>query len=278
MNILATLVDNRFRRTDPTNHPFQFLDLVFWGRNRRYVGFVLGEDVVVVDYKFCTSFRLKVCNILTIPHVIDVYACQKVVYDQAYIESYLRENKDNPYGVWNILRTAPKVTNSDAPFELTQFPPLLRWTDTGQRRADIDKMYDLARPGDVVFTYDRASGLARLIRDADKGMWSHCATVLSDKALGEATTSGVVRSDFHRLGAPNLDVGLYRCQQELTDEEARTVTAYAEAHIGAQGYPWRRVIRIYLQKRFGIPYRRGPSEFTPADLMYLNTLRLVCYA
>ena len=43
-------------------------------------------------------------------------------------------------------------------------------------------------------------------------------------------------------------------------------------------YNWRAVFRIFLQKKFGIPYKRKPSELTPAELIYTNKFHLIAYS
>jgi len=142
---------------------------------------------------------------------------------------------------------------------------------------DLDRVREMAKTGDIVFTYDRTSGLASLIRRFDWIMWSHCAIVGTDGALFEATTAGTVQSSFDDLRSESLDVGLYRPQKELSSDEQAMVDQFCKSHLGIP-YDWYAVIRIALNKNLGIPYRRKSMEVTGADLMYSNFLRLIAYA
>jgi uncharacterized protein YycO len=94
--------------------------------------------------------------------------------------------------------------------------------------------------------------------------------------LYESTTSGVVESDFSDLHN-NLDAALYRIP-DITQSQREKMTAWLKRQVGRTGYNWRGVIRIYLHGQWGIPYRGGPMELTPADLMYGGQFELVAYA
>jgi hypothetical protein len=197
-------------------------------------------------------------------------------YDDAYVARYFNENQDNPYGVWNYLQQL--LLNESPPEELTQLPPLNLPKSEEKQRQHIERMREQASPGDMVFTYDRTSGLARLIRKHDWGMWSHVANVDADKSLSQITLGGHEVSSFYNLASASLDVGLYRIP-ELSDDDRKKMLEFLDTMAPAiTGYNWRGVIRVFLNKRFGIPYRRRSTEVTPNEMIYQNYLRLICYA
>jgi hypothetical protein len=248
---------------------------MFTGRRKRHAGVVLGDDVLFLDTKHFTSCRIKISNLGSVPTPIHVYRRSPPPFSESYLTSYFHDNKDNPYGIWNCVVQLAMMQSP--PGELPQLPPLTYPKSAERQRRDIERMRELARPGDGIFTFDRASGISSLIRKYDWGMWSHVAMVSNDWNLTESTTSGIVKSDFFRLCEPSLDVGLYRFPFDSAEEGERAAEGH-ERRIGAAGYNWGKITRLYLKRRFGIPFRDRPNETTPNGMIYWNLLRLVCYA
>ncbi len=247
-----------------------------WGRRCRFNGLVIDGDVLVLDYKRFTSFRVKVANLPTLRAEIRCYRPLTELFDRDYRSTYFTLNQDNPYAIWNMLLA---MRSNARPRELTQFPPLYYPKDASKQRADIDNMRERSRAGDLFFTFDRQSGLARLIRAWDRGMWSHCGMVGHEGKLYEMATSGAVESDFSRLYSPSLDVGLYRVREEFSQYDPKAAIDYWKKCVAlGTGYGWYGAIRKALQKKFGIPFRRGPDDVTPADLVYGNQYTLICFA
>ena len=277
MKQLAGYLDGAIRcpRSSFLSDPRDF-DIFLWGRRYRFVGLTLGDEVVVLDYKFSYTFRISLPNILHVPYRLHHMRCLDPPYDSACIATYLSENKDNPYGLWNVIQA---VGSNPRPAELTQVPPLYYPKDANSQRQAVERMRDLAQPGDIFFTFHRQSGLSWLIRKWDRGMWSHAGMVGRDSLLHEMTTSGLMASGFSRLCGPSLDVGLYRIQLATTAEQRERVCQWLDKKATENlPYAWYKLIRIGLQLKLGIPYKRGPSEVTPGEMMRANCLKLICYA
>lgn len=279
MESLAAFLDKRFvSNFDPWKDPVcEDFDQLTAGRRTRYIGFVLDKDAVMLDWKRLASFRIRIPNLAgALPRLRLSKINREILkppYEREQMKRYLADNEDNPFGVWNALQSIMQLPKLE---HITQFPPLMY--PKSNQRAALDAMREKVEIGDAIFTYDRSSGLARLIRRWDWCMWSHTGMSGDDGSLYEATTAGTVKSSFDRLYDESLDVGLYRPRGGLTPEQKKKMIEFLDGTLGRKGYPWGRVIRIGLQKNLGIPYRRGPIERTGADLMHSNNLELICYA
>jgi hypothetical protein len=271
MNSLAAYLNRRFKVGDITQHQLRSLEWLQWGRKNRFTGLILEDEVLVLDWKHCNSYRLKVSNLANVPPPINGFGVADPPFNEDEVKAYFVENNDNPYGLWNYMRAIMSGQEVD---HLTQLPPLTYRKDTANT---IEQLHKLAQPTDVIFTYDRDSGLARLIRKSDRGMWSHCAMVSENLTLYEATTGGVVESPFSRLSADNLDVGLYRLRG-ISESGKDKVAQTMKKLVGIKKYNWYAVVRIYLHQEWGIPYRRKPNQLTPAELIYANKFQLISYA
>jgi hypothetical protein len=276
MERVAGFLDKRFIRFDPSNYEFKDFDIITWGRRTRFYGMVLDRELLLLDWKKLASCRIRLANLARIARNAQVQSLspeRNPPFAPDYLRGYLRDNEDNPFGLWNAFRS---VGDTPIPKALTQFPPL-SYPKTRQRLA-LDEMREQAQSGDAIFTFDRASGLSSMIRDFDWCMWSHVANYVGDGLLSEATTQGVVESSFDRLYEKSLDSALYRVP-EITDEQREKMVAYLRRPRAPGGrYAWGTVVRIALNKNLGIPYKRKPNELAPADLMYANKFELVCYA
>ncbi|KKK49464.1 hypothetical protein LCGC14_3134790, partial [marine sediment metagenome] len=222
-----------------------------------------------------TAFRVKTTNLPAIRQPVHCYR-PEMKYDTSYLTAYFSENHDNPYALWNVLLS---MMNGRIADHLTQFPPMFYPKDADAQKEGIERMSEMSHPADAFFTYDRTSMASRLIRKWDRGMWSHVGMVGYEGTLHEVLTSGPLSSDWSHLQVPSLDVGLYRLRQPLSEDQQATMVEGMEGVLSRmKGYGWYKVIRIGLEKKFHIPYRRGTNDATPADLMYGNQFQLVCYA
>lgn len=218
---------------------------------------------------------MKEANIGRLPDTIHAYRlCHPKPYSVNYLSDYFRENEDNPYAIWNYLQQA--FAESPSPM-LTQLPPLCHRKNAAIQREAIARMKTLAKPGDLISTFDRSSGLSQLIRHFDQGMWSHVAMVNTRIELTESTLDGIVNTEFFRLCNPSLDVALFR-PRSATDAEGIRVARAAESKAGERGYNWKGVIRLFLIKKLRIPLKRKHDEISPNELIYSNQCDLICYA
>ena len=277
MRQLAKLLDQTIKCEGTSRvQEVQEGNLLQWGRRSRFNGLVLDGDVLVLDYRMFSSFRVKTANLPALRYTMRWYRPVTELYDRSYRTAYFADNHDNPYGLWNMLLA---MGQDPGPNELTQFPPLNYPKDAGNQKGEIDRMRERSQPGDLFFTFDRTSGLSRLIRKWDRGMWSHCGMVGYGGRLYEATTSGPAESDFSRLYEPRLDVGLYRAREGMSEDAvARGIRFMKDCVRAGAPYGWYRLVRKALKKRFGVPFKRGPDDVTPADFMYSNQLTLICFA
>ena len=156
----------------------RFFDLVTWGRKRRFIGIVLSDDVLMLDYALMSSFRIKRVNLGQASKPIEVFRVRTAPFEQAYVEQFFADNSDNPFALWNMLSS---LASGRTPNRLTQLPPLLRKRSAAEQSEAIARMADLAISADILMTFDRSSGLHRLIRKYDKGMFGHCAMVSNRK-------------------------------------------------------------------------------------------------
>ena len=265
MDAIASFFDRRYRPHPSTFSELQDFGLLQWGRAKRFTGLVLGGDALVLDYKYFTSCRIRLSNLMNVPYPIYYSAPIEAPFSTEYISEYFRDNNDNPYAVWNCLLS---YMATERPAKLTQFPPLHYPKD--DFATSLDRVRDLALPADSLFTFDRSSGLSRLIRKFDRGMWSHVAMVSERKTLYESTTSGVVESDFSDLHS-SLDVALYRIP-DITQSQREKMTAWLKSQVGRKGYNWRGVIRIYLHGQWGIPVPKKADGIDAGGLDVRGTI------
>ena len=270
------------------NHVFQFVDDKLSGselvatdpssvdiavsRKEQLMGFVLGNELLLLKYKNMTTFRVNYSNISSIK---DLHLFKSPwPIDRTLLQSHFAENGDNPYALQNIfgLLKAGQPTNNP-----TQLPPL-SFPKTEQQQAEgVDKLFALAQPFDLFFTFTRRSGVSRAIRYVDGGHWSHTGILDANKHIVETTTGGIVRSTFSRLKNPLLDVGLYRIKdnpnQSLDYEKMQAFLE--ESLVSGATYSWNVIPLALLRK-----WLRKPSicPMLPSDLIRGDFLRLVGYA
>ena len=239
------------------------------------MGIKLNNYFLILNCAHFYSFRLKIQNISDL-QPFTLLKC-KFSLNSDYLEKYFSENHDNPYGIQNVMSC---ICNGQAVENLTQFPPLHFAKDEKNQREGIERIYKLTKLGDIICTYDRSSGISRLIRKYDKGMWSHMTNIDKDKNIIEATTSGVKCSDFFTLCNPNLDVALYRMRGGISPQTAKEMQEKFDDEIrNITGYNWIGVFFTFLYRRFNIKFSflRESTYFTSVVIMYTNTLELIDY-
>lgn len=277
MEKIAQFIDDKYRprtliaTTGLSSSQLQSYDKIVCKR-LSFVGLVLpNDDILLLHTKHLYSVRFKPYNLSNMLSPIEAIKFPEML-DKRLLETYFTENEDNPYGMYNVFNC---ITQRKTLTELTQFPPLSFPKTATTQEENVQRLYDLALPGDGVFTYDRASGISRLIRKYDWGHWSHCGRVDKNKDIVEATTVGVRKSPFSSLCRAALDVGLYRLK-EYDQVNMDEMERFYEIALGnPTKFNWTGMIRAFLRRRYRIPFRFVP---TPAELMYMNIHRLVGYA
>lgn len=282
MQSILDFADQRFVVHDNLD-VLRDLHILKWPGKRCNLGIALNKEVVILNWRRMATYRVQLSNLA---HYLGkdikrvrVYACRSELgppLTTEYVNQYLCGSEDNPYSVWNLVQYMMSSTSSQ---HLTQFPPLR--CDKEDQDARIDEMRRLAQLGDVLFSFDRTSGLSHLIRRYDWCMWSHCAMCCGNNDVVEVSIDGATESNISDLNRPGLDVGLYRLSSlEPAENGAKAVEAMRN-HIGREGYPWLEVVLIGVRKNLRWIRRILPTSqrsITPADLMYSNQFKLVCYA
>jgi hypothetical protein len=236
------------------------------------MGFVLGNEVLLLRHKEMTTFRVNFANIGSIKG-IQLFKHPNLI-NQDQLKAYFAENGDNPYALQNIMGLLNHNRPLDNP---TQLPPLWFPKTEEQQAEAIDKLFDLAQPFDLFFTFTRSSGLSNMIRYIDRGHWSHTGVLDANKHIVEATTSGVHKSRFDRLKDPLLDVGLYRIKShQFSPEQRERMQAFTELQLRSKtSYDWSVIPLAILRKWFNKP---SICPMMPSDLIRLDGLQLIGYA
>ena len=267
----ADYIEKRYRSYDIGKLDLEPGDIITSPRNH-LMGIMLEKDFIAVDVKHFFSFRFKLQNIGYLRNI--KIARSPIPIDVHFLEDYFFQNNDNPYSVQHVMNC---IFNMNTIEHLTQFPPLYVKKDETHQRDAIEKMMSKAMIGDSVYSYDRNSGISRLIRKIDKGPWSHVGKVDGDKNIVEMTTSGIAKSTFSSLAIPSLDVGLYRLRDRVLDDaEQERIQKFLDTALMNQiKFNWRGIFIVFLNKKVGLPFKHLP---TPADLIYSNNYELIAYA
>ncbi len=233
---------------------------------KKFSGIAMDDCVLILNVHGMYSFRAQLPNLDSLPIVLFK---RPVPVDRGFLQRYFAENHDNPYALFNAIAVLSR--NQPVAF-LSQLPPLLYSKD----RTAFLKLAEMAEIGDVVFSFDRESNLARMIRRVDYSHWSHTAAYAGNGRLVEVTTGGLSETPIESLYRPSLDIGLYRPRVRPTVDQKAVMEDYIKASLKRGiAYDWMGVLRTYLRKRWRIPLRAPP---TPGDLIYANFLELIAYA
>ena len=132
-----------------------------------------------------------------------------------------------------------------------------------------DSFWALAKPADLVFTFDSSSRMSRIISWVDRGPWSHSAMYSGQGTVIEATTSGCVERPIDVYKRPQFRLGLYRYR----DVNPELAVAGMRTTIGA-GYNYWGALRAGVGKYLNL-LERGAG--TPNDLIAVPGVEQVSY-
>jgi hypothetical protein len=268
---ISSYLDGKYKSHDIGKVNLKPGDLITSPKHH-FMGIMLEREFVAINVKYFYSFRFKLQNKGYLENV--KVLCWQMPLDVAILESYFSQNNDNPYAVQHVMNC---IYNKFGIDHLTQFPPLYLKKDENSQRQAIELMFNKANLGDTVFTYDRQSGISRLIRKIDQGHWSHAGIVDKDRNIVEMTTTGFIKSTFLDLCSPSIDIGLYRIRGlNLNSEQAEAIQKVMDGFLKNQfKFDWFGIFIVFLHKKIGLPIKHPP---TPADLVYSNKYELVAYA
>ncbi|MGI4790370.1 MAG: hypothetical protein ACRYFS_16145 [Janthinobacterium lividum] len=271
MDRVFQLVDSNISGSELAATDSSIVDIAV-SRKEQLMGFVLGNELLLLKYKNMTTFRVNWSNVGGISGLKLLKSPRPI--DKARLQLYFAENGDNPYALQNILTLLMAGQPLDNP---TQLPPLLFPKTEQQQAESIDRLFVLAQPFDIFFTFTRGSGVSRAIRYVDGGHWSHMGVLDTNKYVVEFTTGGTRRSTFSHLKSPLLDVGLYRIKDNPAQNlDYEKMQAFLEKMlISGSTYDWSVVPRSLLRK-----WLRKPSicPMLPSDFIRGDFLRLIGYA
>jgi hypothetical protein len=270
-SVLGLVERERLDRIDRARVDGARLCIAVHRRRPQFMGLVWRGEGLFLDTRSFASFRSRLENLEDLQRSLQLYSKREPV-DLDYLDGYFGRSCDSPFALQHVLRS---IREGVALNDLTEFPALSCPKSAAEHRAAVLALHELAQPGDTLFTFDRSSRVAGLIRRYDRSPWSHVALVTDSKTIVDSTPGGVVENTFESLAElPDFDVALYRYRGINADEAAAAATA-AQSMIGIRGYGWHRVLRFFLRNQFGIPY---PGEHSVADIAYSNKLTLIGHA
>ena len=235
------------------------------------MGFVLGNEALILDYKTMTSFRVRSGNL---GFADDFHVFQrKVPLNKAFLKQYFLQNNDNPYGIQNIMQLILQDVDIT---KATQFPPLSipKLTKTERTKA-IKRMVDQARKGDQVFSFTEGSAISSAIRKYDRSQFSHVAIYLGEGKVADiGPAGGQINSLFD--SDPNTFFALYTFNFNVPDDVRESmVKLVREKIIQGMKFDFIGIFLMFLKKRFKLPVMKNKSSV--ADLLYRNIFQLISY-
>lgn len=138
-----------------------------------------------------------------------------------------------------------------------------------EHSARWETFWALAKPADLVCTFDSSSRMSRLISWVDRGQWSHTAMYSGQGTVVEATTSGCVERPIEVYKELQIRLGLYRYR----NVDPAHAVAGMRAKIGA-GYNYWGALRAGVGKFLNL-WERG--ALTPNDLIAVPGVEHVSY-
>lgn len=172
------------------------------------IGLCLKDELLLISSRgpyYSSRIRYENLNNLDVKLIYRYRETESIVY----LEEYFKANKDNPYAVFHIMNFLLRGVSIQ---ESAQFPPLIVNKDLTAHNKRLSLLIEKAKFGDVLYTYQKDSGVSNLIRQLDYSMWSHVALVVENNVLSEMTINGK-REDRMLTGfydQPNFYLALFR--------------------------------------------------------------------
>ena len=217
------------------------------------------------------SFRVRSGN-LGFSKDIAILTTKKPL-NKSFLEKYFRDNQDNPYGLYNVIRMIHGGLDVS---EATQFPPLASPVLNGkERKHALERFVSLARKGDQIFSASRGSGVSSAIRKYDRSQFSHVAPYLGNGEVFDiGPNGGIINSLFDSDESTHF--ALYTFKKDIPEEVREKIAKFArdEAAKGIS-FNYFGLFLMFLRKKFKIPVmKKVPSV---SDLLYSNSFDLVAY-
>lgn len=268
MNAILNYIEKNIDPLDTSNFPRgQGLIMI---KDKRLLGICLKDSILLFNALKSFSFRLKYININNIGKIKLIKYQTDIDFEM--LENYFIENQDNPYAAYYIFEKLLRNILNNQP---NQFPPLFFSKTKEEYNSSLLKLHTQAEVGDVFFTYDRTSGLARLIRNSDYSMWSHTGIIGKNKNFFEMTSEGNSdkREILSLINQPNIDIALYR----VPDFNKNGFQSHLDGITNGEfKYDWVSALKIYLNYKLGKDYFKNLS--TVRELYHSYPLKLIAYA
>lgn len=159
------------------------------------------------------------------------------------IEIFFTENYENVdlflSGIFALVKG--HFSYFENPIRMPVLKPILK----KDQEKKWSELIEIARPGDLLFTFNSSSRVSKLISWVDDCPWSHSAIYTGEKTVVEAITSGVTERPISVYFEYNIRLGLYR--NSMSDIEAMQAVQKMRLLIG-HGYSYRKAILAGIQK------------------------------
>lgn len=272
MNSVLSYIENKIPTMDRSDFPRCKGLIIF--KKENCIGISLKDSILMIHIKKMYSYRINYSNLNNIKEIGLAKEYNKDI-DIEYLEHYFKENRDNPYAVFYVFN---KIIQNYSLLKLTQFPPLFYPKTLEEYNDKLNTLIKLAEPGDLFFTYNRKSGLSKLIRNSDCSMWSHCGLIGMENNFVEMTTSG--NSDLRKISSLynslENDIVVYRKFNPTESDKIKAKEYIIKMSLEKHGYSWSDALKIYFNYKLGKQFFK--TQTTLRQLIMSSEMELIAYA
>jgi hypothetical protein len=197
------------------------------------------------------------------------------------VEKFFTQNKPNVELFFQGLNALGRRDNAffEYPIRLPILPP----ANPPEFEERWERMTKIVRPTDCIMVFDTHSFVSRAIAVIDRGVWSHVAGYAGNGNIFEMILSGAVERPLETYRSPQYRLGIYRARLFNGDvhdpENAKKIHAFStfwRAQVGRSRYGYRQLVRVGIQKMFGIRLRGATDgDVTPNDMARSEHLKLI---
>lgn len=268
MDKIVSYIDKKINPMDSSEFPVGE-GLILFPKDK-YIGLSLKNSLLLIHTSKMYSFRLNYSNV----NKLSTIFLRKYPYpiDFELLENYFKENNDNPYAIYYVYT----LIHNEIPLKhLYQFPKLYYSKTKESYNENLLELIKLSEPGDFFYTYNRKSGLSRLIRNADFSMWSHTGLIGENKNFVEMATSGSShdRKIIDLYDKPEIDIAIYRPLFPKAKRELLLESVMAKEN---SKYDWIEVVKIFINYKLGTKYLK--TKTTLSENIHMVKLELIAYA
>lgn len=214
------------------------------------MGVILDDTALLFEQPAFRSYRIRRGN-LGFTADVAIYSV-KGGLDKDNLSDYFDKNRDNPFGVYQLLF---HLQQGSQPDELTQLPPLFRTTPSlDYYQSRLQALIDQAVPADLIFSRSEDSSISSLIRKEDRFPFSHVGTYIGDGRTCDATLDGVQIIDLMAEEDVNTHYAFYRFRDEIPAETRDEIVSFLKETASSQtSFNYSGIIDLWIRKRLGKP-------------------------